>query len=74
MMEMMTMNVVLPGEQFRRLKFGDRYFYESGANPGKFTEPQLAEIRKSSLARITCDNGDNIHLIQPLAFRKTSAM
>ena len=27
MMVMMTMNVVLPGEQFRRLKFGDRYFY-----------------------------------------------
>ena len=64
----------LVGDQFKRTMTGDRYFYESEANPGKFTEPQLAEIRNSNLARITCDNGDNIHLSQPLAFRKTSAM
>ena len=64
----------LVGDQFKRTMTGDRYFYESGANPGKFTEPQLVEIRNSNLARITCDNGDDIHLIQPLAFRKTSAM
>ena len=64
----------LIGDQFKRTMAGDRYFYDSGDSPGKFTEPQLAEIRKSSLARITCDNGDDIHSIQPLAFRKTSAM
>ena len=64
----------LVGDQFKRTMVGDRYFYESGAGPGKFTAHQLAEIRKANLARITCDNGDNIHLIQPLAFRKTSPM
>ena len=63
----------LVGDQFKRTMSGDRYFYDNGASPGKFTEPQLAEIRNSNLARITCDNGDNIRLIQPLAFRRTSA-
>merc|ERR1711976_664322 len=35
-------------------------------------EEQLAEVRKSSLARIHCDNGDHVKLMQPLAFRKPS--
>ena len=64
----------LVGDQFKRLQQGDRFFYDSEANPGKFTEAQLIEIRHSNLARITCDNGDEIHQMQPLAFRKTSRM
>ena len=51
-----------------------RFFYESSASPGKFTEAQLGEVRKASLARITCDNGDNINSIQPLAFRTPTLM
>jgi len=62
----------LVGDQFKRLQQGDRFFYDSTANPGKFTEAQLIQIRHTSLARITCDNGDQIHQIQPLAFRKPS--
>lgn len=53
-------------EQFRRLRSGDRFFYE---NPGVFSPEQLAEIKKTSLSRILCDNGDNITLVPPDAFR-----
>jgi len=60
------------GDQFKRLQEGDRFFYDSADNPGKFTESQVAEIRHANLARITCDNGDDIHHMQPLAFRKPS--
>ena len=37
-------------------------------------EEQLVEIRKTSLSRIHCDNGDHVKLMQPLAFRKPSQM
>jgi len=60
------------GDQFARLQRGDRFYYDSSSNPGKFSEEQLAEVRKSSLARIHCDNGDHVKLMQPLAFRKPS--
>jgi len=62
----------LIGDQFKRLQDGDRFFYDSAANPGKFSEAQLAEIRKSNLARIHCDNGDHVKQMQPLAFRQPS--
>ena len=62
----------LVGDQFKRLQQGDRYFYDSRSNPGKFTEAQLIEIRHANLARITCDNGDDIHQMQPLALKKPS--
>lgn len=34
---------------------------------------QLKEIKKASLARIFCDNGDEIHTMQPSAFLKISS-
>jgi peroxidase len=60
------------GDQFKRLQDGDRFFYDSDSNPGKFSEPQLAEIRKASLARVHCDNGDHVQQLQPLVFRQVS--
>lgn len=33
-------------------------------NDGVFTGLQLDEIRRSSLARVLCDNGDNIDRVQ----------
>lgn len=62
------------GDQFKRLQHGDRFYYDNIVSPGKFTEEQLLEVRKSSLARVHCDNGDDIKLMQPLAFRKPSLM
>lgn len=59
-------------DQFSRLRRGDRYFYEHNPsiNPGHFTEAQLQEIRKISLARIICDNSDHLALVtqSPHAF------
>ncbi|XP_022121552.2 peroxidasin [Pieris rapae] len=47
-------------EQFKRLRDGDRLWFE---NPSMFKPEQLREIKKVSLARILCDNGDNIDTI-----------
>lgn len=44
-------------EQFKRLREGDRFYYE---NPAVFKPEQLAEIKQTSLSRLLCDNGDNI--------------
>lgn len=58
----------LIGDQFARLKKGDRFFYDLGNQTGSFQKAQIDEIRKTSMARIICDNGDDIRSIQPLAF------
>ena len=35
----------------------NRFWYE---NPDVFTSAQLAEIKRTNLAKIICENGDNI--------------
>lgn len=54
------------GITFSRLRAGDRFWFE---NPGVFTTDQLEEIRKASIARVICDNADDIDEIQSDAFR-----
>ncbi|XP_076271608.1 peroxidasin isoform X2 [Rhynchophorus ferrugineus] len=44
-------------EQFRKLRDGDRFWYE---NPLVFKPEQLTQIKQYSLAQVLCDNGDNI--------------
>lgn len=44
-----------------------RLWYE---NPGVFTPAQLTQLKQASLARVLCDNGDNIQQVQPDVFLK----
>jgi hypothetical protein len=59
-------------EQFYRTRVGDRYFFERGEIDVAFTREQLIEIRKASMARLFCDNGNNIEQMQPSAFLRIS--
>ena len=52
--------------QFINLRYGDRLWYE---NAGVFSKMQKREIRKVTLAKVLCDNGDNIDRI-PLEVMK----
>lgn len=52
-------------EQFKRTRDADRFWYES---PTTFKPEQLQQIKQVNLARIICDNGDNITKIQPNVF------
>ena len=55
-------------DQFVRVKYGDRFWYE---NPNVFTLKQLEEIRKTSLAKIICDNADDVDIkVQPLIMKQ----
>ncbi|KAI9554530.1 hypothetical protein GHT06_019803 [Daphnia sinensis] len=56
--------------QFAVTKNNDRFFYDVGNQPGSLTMGQLNEIRKTSLARILCDNNNgDVNTMQPKAFR-----
>lgn len=44
------------GVQFYHLKYGDRFYFEHGGQTGSFTEAQLTELRKTTLAKIICEN------------------
>lgn len=46
--------------QFINIRHGDRLWYE---NPGVFTRCQLREIKKITLAKLLCRNGDSISRI-----------
>ena len=57
------------GDQFARLKKGDRFFYDLGIDSNiMFSTDELQEIRKSNLARLICDNSD-VKRVQPLVLK-----
>ncbi len=53
-------------EQLRRLRDGDRFWYENGA---VFRPDQLAQIRQANLARVLCDSGDDLRDVSRDVFR-----
>jgi len=53
-------------EQFRRLRDGDRFWYE---NDGVFKPEQLTQIRQGTLGRVICDGGDAIREVTKDVFR-----
>lgn len=55
--------------QFMNMKRGDRFWYENPNQPSSFTLAQLREIKKVTIAKILCTNGDNIPWIQMWAMR-----
>lgn len=55
------------GRQFHMLRKCDRFFYENADPLIRFTSAQLSSIRKSSLAKIICQNSDSIQFIQRTA-------
>lgn len=55
-------------EQMARTRKGDRYFYDNNKQPKPFTKDQLAQIKRATLARIMCDNGDDIKKMQLKVF------
>ena len=48
------------------VRTGDRLWYEEES--GGFSKPQLETIRKASLARVLCDNSDDVSVIQVEVF------
>lgn len=55
-------------EQLLRTRRADRYFYDNADQPYPLTPEQLREIKKASLARIFCDNANELAMMQPQAF------
>ena len=52
------------GIQFRNLRKCDRFWYEGGNPLTRFTESQLAEIRKVTLSKLMCENCDQVSSVQ----------
>lgn len=59
-----TLHCILK-EQFRRLRDGDRFWFERN---GVFSDEQVKEVRKTSLSRVLCDNIFGIVSVQRDAF------
>ena len=54
--------------QFRQSRKCDRFWYETDDPNIRMTEPQLSEVRKTTLAKVMCENMDVNALMQRAAF------
>ena len=61
-------------KQFRTLRFGDRFWYERDDPVVGFTAEQLKELKQVSLARVICDNSDDIREMPKYALSRNSPM
>lgn len=62
-----TFNCILL-QQFKNSRFGDRFWYERDDHEVAFNAEQLDAIRNATMARVLCDNADDVTRIQPKAF------
>ncbi|XP_046553282.1 peroxidasin-like [Haliotis rubra] len=56
-------------KQFENLRLGDRFWYERADKERIFTAAQLTEIRRTSLARVICDNS-NVKVLPRDVFKR----
>ncbi|KAG7157757.1 Peroxidasin-like 3 [Homarus americanus] len=54
--------------QFKVLRQTDRYWYENDVPPAAFSKEQLFEIRKTSMARLVCNNVPGLSSVPRSAF------
>ncbi|CAJ0920013.1 unnamed protein product, partial [Mesorhabditis belari] len=54
-------------KQFIKLKFSDRFWYDSSLAPTAFTSLQIAEIKKFTVANLLCLS-EEVAFVQPSAF------
>ena len=54
------------GLTWQRVRDGDRFWFE---HPHVFTYNQRAQLKKTSLSKVICDNADDIPRVQRNAFR-----
>ena len=59
--------------QLGELRRADRFWYERNDLCTAFTLEQLTEIRKVTLAKLICDNTDDVERIQLKAFRRRTS-
>ena len=58
----------LIARQFRAFRDGDRFWYERDDHQTGFTIEQLDQIRHSTLAKVICDNADEVPRVNPWVF------
>ncbi|XP_066977827.1 peroxidase-like [Macrobrachium rosenbergii] len=51
-------------DQFKRMKSGDRFWYEERGQAGSFTQDQMQQLHQVSLARVLCNNIPELKRIQ----------
>ena len=59
--------------QFQEIRKADRFWYERDDPCTAFTMEQLTEIRKATLARVICDNTDDVGRIQGKVMRRRTS-
>lgn len=64
----------LMAEQFVIARNSDRFWYENDDPLSKFSLEQLSELRKATLARLICDNSDDIDTVQLYPFLQPDQM
>nr|XP_037287942.1 peroxidase-like [Rhipicephalus microplus]XP_037287949.1 peroxidase-like [Rhipicephalus microplus] len=60
------------GEEYYRIKYADRFWFENLYHPGAFSKEQVKDIAKVTLATLICRNTD-VEYVQPNVFKMAGA-